>query len=81
MRRSGGSRTRLYGGLEIFLKNFSQWGANHFFTLFSSKLYPFFKELTFFWVSMGGGGGGLVPSAPLGSAADETKETGHIWNK
>jgi len=33
------------GGIEIFLKNFSQWGSP---TTFFPKIYPFFKELTFF---------------------------------
>ena len=49
---SGGSRTRLRGALRFFWKIFL--GPNHFFTPFSPKIYPFFKELTFFWISMGG---------------------------
>jgi len=42
------------GGLEIFLKIFLNGGPNYFFTPFFPKIYPFFKKLTFFWISMGG---------------------------
>jgi len=37
-------------------------GPNHFFTPFFPKIYPFFNELTFFWISMRG------PCTPCGSA-------------
>ena len=50
-----------YGGvLRFFWKIFLNGGPNYFFTPFFPKIYPFFKELTFFWISMGD----LVPPTP-----------------
>jgi len=43
-----------YGGVRFFWKIFLNEGPNHFFNPLFPKIYPFFKELTFFWISMGG---------------------------